>query len=557
MTENRNIAAHLPRIAQAHPDTLAVAVQRTGRDGTSRYDEWTLADLDRESNRAASGLAAIGLERGMRAVLMVTPSLDFFALTFGLFKLGAVPVMVDPGMGVRNLRTCIDEAAPHAFIGIPKAHVARLLFGWGRRTARIKVTAGTRLFWGGVTLDAVRALGREAFETADTAPDEVAAILFTSGNTGVPKGAVYTHGIFNAQVESLRNDYGIEPGERDLATFPLFALFGPALGMAAIVPDMDASRPITADPARLVAAAQRYEATNVFASPALLDKLGRHCEAKGITLPHVRRVISAGAPAEPPSLRRFTSVLAAGVEVIPSYGATEALPIANIGSRELLEETAALTEQGAGVCVGRPCKGIAIRVIRITDTVIPEWDDGLEAEPGAIGEICVAGPVVTRAYYERPEATRLAKIPVPGSEALYHRMGDCGYVDGQGRLWMCGRKSHRVVTPKGTLFTVPCERIFNTHPKVRRTALVGVTVNGVTEPLICVEFDREADPKPNEAEVLAALRALARTNPVTETITRFLVHPGFPVDIRHNAKIHAEKLAEWAQKRVALSGGSA
>jgi len=552
MTGDHNIAAHLPRLAITHPDTLAVAVQRAGRGEALGYDEWTLSQLDRESNRIASGLASIGLERGMRAVLMVTPSLDFFALTFGLFKLGAVPVMVDPGMGVRNLRTCIDEAAPHAFIGIPKAHVARLLFGWGRKTARIKVTAGRKLFWGGTTLAKVRSAGSESFETAEVSPDETAAILFTSGNTGVPKGAVYSHAIFNAQVNSLRDDYGIEPGERDLATFPLFALFGPALGMAAIVPDMDASRPITADPARLVAAAQQYEATNVFASPALLDKLGRHCEAESVTLPHVRRVISAGAPAEPPSLRRFQQILAEGVEVIPSYGATEALPIANIGSQELLEETAALTEQGKGVCVGRPCKGITVRVIHITDTPIAEWSDDILCDPGEIGEICVAGPVVTREYYERPGATRLAKIPGPTPDIFYHRMGDVGTFDEHGRLWMCGRKSHRVVTPNGTLFTVPCERVLNTHPKVRRTALVGVTVNGVTEPLVCVELERGPG-KVDEKAILRELRALAESNSVTESLTRFLVHPKFPVDIRHNAKIHAEKLAEWAQQRVPQS----
>jgi len=553
MTGEHNIAAHLPRIAQAHPDTLAVAVQRAGRGGALSYEEWTLSQLDRESNRIASGLKAIGLEPGMRAVLMVTPSLDFFALTFGLFKLGAVPVMVDPGMGVRNLRTCIDEAAPHAFIGIPKAHVARLLFGWGKKTARIKVTAGKRLFWGGSTLQQVRAAGSETFETAEVSPEDTAAILFTSGNTGVPKGAVYSHAIFNAQVNSLRDDYGIEPGERDLATFPLFALFGPALGMAAVVPDMDASRPITADPKRLVAAARQYETTNIFASPALLDKFGRHCEAEGVTLPHVRRVISAGAPAEPPSLRRFETILADGVEVIPSYGATEALPIANIGSRELLAETAALTEQGKGVCVGRPCKGITVQVILITDTPFAEWSDDILCEPGEIGEMCVAGPVVTREYYERPDATRLAKIPDPKHDRFYHRMGDVGYVDDKGRLWMCGRKAHRVVTPKGTLFTVPCERVLNTHPKVRRTALVGVTIDGVTEPLVCVELER-GQGRLDEKAILGELRALAASNEVTRPITRFLVHPKFPVDIRHNAKIHAEKLAEWAQQRVARSG---
>ncbi len=244
-------------MAESQPQTLAIA-QPSGRprQGRIRYRHYTYRELNAESNSLARGLERIGIHRGVRTVLMVTPSLEFYALTFALFKVGAVIVLIDPGMGTKNLGVCLAEARPEAFIGIPKAHVARLLFGWGRGSLRMCVTVGRRFGWSGWTLEQVRRLGGDnrLSVLANTRADEMAAILFTSGSTGIAKGVVYTHGIFAAQVESLRRLYGIEPGEVDLPTFPLFGLFGPALGMTSIIPQMDPTRPAqrrsTKDPRR-------------------------------------------------------------------------------------------------------------------------------------------------------------------------------------------------------------------------------------------------------------------------------------------------------------------
>lgn len=544
-----NIARHLPEIGARQPDALAVAVQQLpGRDGRHPYLTYSARELESESNRLARGLTRLGVGDGMRTVLMVTPSLEFFALTFALFKAGAVPVMVDPGMGVKNLKTCLAEAAPGAFIGVTKAHAARVLLGWCRETNRVNVTVGRRLFWGGHVLQDVRDPD-DAPILAHAAPDDTAAILFTSGSTGVPKGAVYTHANFDAQVRCLRDDYGIEPGERDLATFPLFALFGPALGMASIVPFMDASKPIRANPKFLLAAANDFEATNLFASPALIDKLGRYASGTPIRLPKIRRAISAGAPAEPDSLERFASILSPGVPVIPSYGATEALPVARISHRELIDQTAELTAQGRGVCIGRPVSEVDARIIRISDDPIPKWDSTLELAESEIGEIAVKGAQVSRSYFRREQSTALAKIADPAGGTVWHRMGDLGYRDGQGRLWFCGRKAHRVRTATGDLFTVPVERIFNTHGDVRRTALVGVGAPGAQTPVLCVELEPETDPG-NWEKVRADLEALAKRHSQTATLEHFLLHRKFPVDVRHNAKIFREQLAVWAAERV-------
>jgi acyl-CoA synthetase (AMP-forming)/AMP-acid ligase II len=235
--------------------------------------------------------------------------------------------------------------------------------------------------------------------------------------------------------------------------------------------------------------------------------------------------------------------------VYPTYGATEALPVASIGSSEILGETRRCTDLGKGVCVGRPIEGIEARVIQISDDPIPVWSDDLVVAVGTIGEIVVAGPVVTREYFNRPEATRLAKIADPARSILYHRMGDLGYRDDRGRLWFCGRKSHRVILADETLFTIPCEAIFNTHPAVLRTALVGVNRRGERIPVICVELLRRSSESERD-RVGRELLERGAAFPQTRRIRTVLFHPAFPVDVRHNSKIFREKLAVWATRRL-------
>ncbi|MFM9970351.1 MAG: fatty acid CoA ligase family protein, partial [Burkholderiales bacterium] len=508
--------------------------------------------LERASNRLANVMAAIGIVRGTRVVLMVPPSLEFFSLTFALFKAGAVPVLIDPGIGIRNMGGCLRQARPQAFIGISKAQAARVLLGWGRESLRIAVTVGARWFWGGSTLEGLEnsAGATETFGAIQPEADETAAILFTSGSTGAPKGVVYTHAMFGAQVERIRALYGIEPGETDLATFPLFALFGPALGMTTVIPEMDATRPANVNPENIFSAIEKYSVTNMFGSPALINRVGRYGEQHGLKLPGLRRAISAGAPVPAKVLARFAAMMTPVAEVFTPYGATECLPVASIGSDEILRETRQQTDAGAGVCVGRPVPGVVAKVIRITDEAIAIWQNDLELPPGEIGEIAVSAAHATRTYFDLPTATGLAKIQDPTNQRFFHRMGDLGYFDAHGRLWFCGRKAHRVVTQTGTKYTIPCEAVFNVDPRVYRTALVGVTRGGTIKPVLCVELEPAAIHESKEA-IRAALRELGARYPHTKDIDTFLFHPAFPVDVRHNAKIFREKLAVWAAKQLA------
>ena len=549
MTDTCNIAAILPRMAAERGEQIAMRCPGgRGADGFAAYDQTlSYCELEDRSNAIAAGLRAYGVERGMRTVLMVRPSPEFFLLMFALFKLGAVPVLVDPGIARSALKQCLDEAEPQAFIGIPLAHVARLVLGWARSATR-HVTVGRRWGWGGCSLAQVERAGAGAGpQLADTAPDEMAALLFTSGSTGVPKGVSYRHRHFVAQIELLRNAFGMQAGGVDLPTFPPFALFDPALGLTSIIPDMDPTRPAKADPRKLVNAIERFGATQLFGSPALVDVLSRH----GAKLPTVRRVTSAGAPVPPDVVARMRALLPEDAQLWTPYGATECLPVAVIEGREL-QSTREATEHGAGTCVGRPVAPNEVRIIAISDEPIAEWQDSLLSVPGVVGEISVVGPSATDEYFRRPQATALAKIRETGADAsqrIVHRMGDLGYFDGEGRLWFCGRKSHRVRTPRGELYTEQVEPVFNVQADVRRTALVGVGAPGSQRAVLCIEL-KPGTPAAKRQQVLNELRRIGAAFEHTADIDTFLFHPKFPVDIRHNAKIGREQLAQWAAKEL-------
>ncbi|MBE2250480.1 MAG: AMP-binding protein [Myxococcus sp.] len=538
-----NIASHLPAMARLDPARPAIIAP----DGKGGWRTMTFGQLDTLSDRIAHGLAAIGVTRGARTVLLAPPSFEFFPLVFAIFKVGAVMVAIDPGIGRKALLACLDEVKADAFIGVPAAHVARLLFPGPFRTVKANVTVGRRFLWGGHSLDEVKALGKdEPYPMVDPAKGETAAILFTSGSTGIPKGAVYSHEIFDAQVRLIRDAYRITPGEIDLPTFPLFALFDPALGMTAVLPDMDFRFPAKADPRKLIDAMTTHGCTSMFGSPALIDNLGRYGVAHGVRLPGLKRVLSAGAPVRVDVLENLTKLLGPDAQIFTPFGATESLPVASIGSHEVLADTGKLAMQGKGVCVGRPVPEITVRVIEISDAPIATWAEAREVPQGVVGEITVAGPVVTREYWARPEQTKLAKIQ--DGDRVVHRMGDVGYLDEIGRLWMCGRKGHRVVTASGTLFTTPVEEVINQHEAVRRSALVGVGPAGAQVPVLLLE--REAEQGPTDGALVQAVKELAARHETTRRVAHVYVYPGeFPVDRRHNAKIERERLAVWATKK--------
>jgi acyl-CoA synthetase (AMP-forming)/AMP-acid ligase II len=543
-----NIASYLKRVAEIAPYKRAV-VYPAGRDKSGRvmYSHLTFLQLDRESDCLAYGMENAGITRGTRTILMVKPGLEFFMIIFALFKIGAVPVVVDPGMGIRRMVQCFKEGRPEAFIGIPPAHVIRTFFPRFFKTVRVWVTVGRRWFWRGFTLNQVRQVPWESYSTAKTMKNDTAAILFTTGSTGPAKGAVYTHGNFDAQLRHIKTHLGLSMEEIDLSTFPLFALFWPPLGITSVIPDMDPTKPARVNPKKIIEAIQNQGVTSMFASPALLNRVGEYGEKRYIILPSLKRVICAGAPVSPSIIQRFASMLGEYARIHTPYGATEAVPIISITSDEILSETRKFSEKGYGICVGRPINNMKIRIIKISDDSIPKWSDDLLVQDGEMGEIAVKGDLVTRQYFERPEADALAKIK--DKDSFWHRMGDVGWKDSKGRIWFCGRKSHRVVMEENTLFTIPCEAVFNNHPQVFRSALVGIGPRGWQKPVICIELKRSRR-KVSKKDLKKEFLELAGQNQLTEDIKTILFHKSFPVDIRHNSKIFREKLAIWAEKKL-------
>ena len=530
----KDISTCLREFARAHPSRLAVI---------SPAGQLTAGELDQASDRCAAGLARAGVVPGTRVALMVTPGPEFMVLTFGLVRAGAVLVVVDPGMGWDNLRACLDEAAPEGFVGITRAHIGRLLFGWARSTVRLCVSVGSLRLPGWIPFSRLLEHDHGRFAPLTPHLDQTAAIVFTSGGTGLPKGVVYTHRVFATQAALLQKEFGIESGEVDLATFPLFALFDAAWQVTSVFPRMDFTRPADADPALITDTIVQKQVTHMFGSPALLNGLGRFGEKQGVRLPGVRRVLSAGAPVPNHVLVRLQNMLSDGALVHTPYGATEALPVCSVSSAERLAENSV----GRGICIGRPLQGVGLAVIRISNDPIPEWSDDLCLSVGEIGELVVWGDNVSSSYFRRPEADRLTKIK-DANGRIRHRMGDVGFIDEKGRVWFCGRKSHRVITEEGTLFTIPCESVFNQHPEVFRTALVGIGQPPKQRPVVCVELEDKRSR--DYGRIRDSLLELGSRHEQTRRIRDFLFHPGFPVDIRHNAKIFREKLARWAEREL-------
>ncbi|MDR2430284.1 MAG: AMP-binding protein [Puniceicoccales bacterium] len=538
-----NVTRHLRRAAQDNPEACAVRVPcGTAPGGAIRYISRSFVELDRESDAAAEHFQRSGIAAGMRTLLLARPGLDLILSMFALLKLGAVPVAIDPGLGLRPFLRCVRNIAPRALVGTPFALVLASFFPGTFRDATIRVRIG-----GGAFARVLRRIaptlpggGRPLFDA--TLPGAVgsapAAILFTSGSTGAPKGATYTHAMLDAQLALVRDTYGIQPREVDLPMLPIFALFNPALGTTTVTPEMNPSRPATVDPRKIIRAITQNGVTYSFGSPALWAKIACHCERHRVALPSLRRILIAGAPVPARLLQRLQRIFPNATLHTP-YGATEVLPVATITATEILGGTVLETCQGRGTCVGRPLRGVSVKIIPIHDGPLRHLDEAGEMPRGGVGEIIVNSPSCSHEYAANPDATALAKIHAPDGK-IWHRMGDLGRLDAAGRLWFYGRKAERVQTSGATLCTESVEAVFNQHPRVFRTALIGLGEPGQQTPALVIE-PHSADFPRNAAARLqfeGELREWAKTCEATRVVEHFFFEKKFPVDPRHNAKIH-------------------
>ena len=555
-----NVGLTLSLTAAQTPDQIAVAAPRRGQPercptgGTLVYERISFSQLDAASNQIAIGIRKMGCCQGTRLALMVPPGIEFVKMVFGLFKAGVTVILIDPGMGRKNMIRCLAEAKPDGIVGIKRAHLARWLFRKKFPNCKKNVVIGR---WPGcVSSRSFEQLDHVAFEPTEGTQEDEAAVIFTTGSTGPPKGVLYRHRNFIQQAAQIRDYFQIDPGSTDVSGFPLFALFNTAMGTTTVFPQMDATRPAEVYPPNIVDAVNQFDADQSFGSPALWNTVSKWCESNQVKLPSIRRVLSAGAPVPPDVLQRIRKIIAEDGDAFTPYGATEALPVACNSASVVLNETAAKTRAGFGTCVGHKFERIEWRVIEISNTPLTEIAQTKEVPAGTIGELMVRGPAVTDRYVTRTSAN--ADHKVADGETFWHRMGDVGYLDDQQRFWFCGRKNHRVITIDGPMYTIPCEGIINAHPSVYRSALVGISAgdsvlsgscNATKTPVMVIEPHSDHWPA-NDADqtrFVQELERLAGEHEVTRPITRFLFRRELPVDIRHNSKIFREQLGPWAE----------
>jgi acyl-CoA synthetase (AMP-forming)/AMP-acid ligase II len=531
-----NIAGLLRAAAERSPDAPALHMARTG-------ESVSFAALWASAGRVAAGLRARGIGPGDRVLLMVEPGPDFVAATFGVLQLGAVAVFMDPGLGRRHFLRCLASVAPKGMIAVRLLHALRAARPAAFRSVSVAVSVGP---WPGAV--SLRRLmeGDCLEEVVPRAPSETALIAFTSGSTGEPKGVAFSQRALQAQVRTFRSLFDVSPKDVCLAVFPMLAVLGPSLGCTTVLPEFHRRGPAALDPARLAAAILRYGVTHTFGSPAAWDGLGKFCVQHDITLPSLRCLLMGGAPVSLAILERFSGRLAPGAEPCAPYGATEAVPITNVGLGEIRAEHARATSP-RGILLGRPVPGLEVCILPISDRPL---DAPVPVPAGEVGEIAVRGEIVSSAYFGRPDADALAKVPDAGGP--WHRMGDLGFVDGDGRLWFCGRKSERIETAQGSLYTACVEPLFATDPRVRRAAVVGVGPRPRQQAVLVVEPEGSSWPRSRSARgrFVQELLAIGTRAPGGYAIGEVLFHPSLPVDIRHNAKILRAELARWATEQL-------
>ena len=530
---SENAAGYLARAAAETPEAIAVHLARGGSISCGALHERT--------GRLAAGLRRLGVAPGDRVLLMVRPSIDFVAAAYAVMRLGATAVFIDPGLGRRHLLACAAEVKPRALVAVRLLHLLRALRPRALASVAISVSDGR---WpGAVPLASLRG-DPPLYDDVPRDAADPAIISFTTGSTGAPKGVVLPHGVLHAQVRAFRELTRVERGDVVLAILPVMLLLAPGLGCPVVLPELDASHPARVDAAALARTIRRFGVTHSFGSPAVWRALVEAIESDAAltgALATMRCLMMGGAPIDPTLLARARALLGSGDAHTP-YGATEAVPVTSATAEEILAE-AARGPEGRGALVGRPLAGAEVRIVPLDDGPLAA---GCPSVPrGEVGEIAVRGGVVSRGYFERPEADALARIPDAAGE--WHRMGDVGRLDAEGRLWFCGRKAERVES-EGQVMHTACVEPLLAHEGALRVALVGVGARPQQRAVLVVEPARRLgrSERRRVAEALLA-RAAALGLPIRDVLWRRTL----PVDARHNAKVLRGELARWAATRLA------
>jgi acyl-coenzyme A synthetase/AMP-(fatty) acid ligase/pimeloyl-ACP methyl ester carboxylesterase len=511
--------AALDERATADPDGLALAEPA---DGGWRRVSWGL--LARNVDLLARGLAARGVRRGDRVAVLITPGADLLGVVYACWRIGASVVVTDAGLGAQGIVRALRGAAPAHIIAIPRGmdlvRAARLP---GQRIAVAELPAIARL-----------GAGRSTLPEPPTGEDE-AVVAFTSGSTGPAKGVVYRHRQVQRTRDVLREHYAITSADALVAAFAPWAVLGPTLGIASAIPDMDVTKPSTLEAVAFADAVRAVRGTLVWASPAALTSILGSADALTdddlAALGSLRLVLGAGAPVAPALLHGMAR-LCPNAEARTPYGMTEVLPVADVTVQEI-----DAAGPGDGVLVGRPVPGVRVRISALDEQ--GRATGPLTDSPGVLGEVVVSAPH-QKDRYDRLWATERAAA----RDAGWHRTGDVGVLDEQGRLWIGGRLAHVITAPDGPVAPVRIEQAVQQLPEVPLAAAVGVGPVGTQQVVVVVGGAPRRGPA--DLDLTARVRAAAGCD-----VAAVLVMPALPVDIRHQSKIDRAAIAAWATSVLA------
>ena len=531
-------------------DDIAIVDMSSRRSRPTRRVSWR--QLDDRVRRLAAGLHVAGVRRGDRVSLLVPPGPTLSAVVYACLRIGAVVVVADAGLGIRGLTRAVRGSWPDFIIGETPGLTAARTLGWpGTRisAARLPRAAAAALGVSYSLYDIVR-MGDAGSLPPAPGPADDAAILFTSGSTGPAKGVAYTHAQLSALRDVLAAHFEVTKDTGLVTGFAPFALLGPALGTRSVTPDMDVSSPRTLTAKAVADAVRESDAHIVFLSPAailnVVDTAHALTPEDHAALGRVRTFLSTGAPIS-------VHVLEAAARLMPNatphtpYGMTECLLVTDI---TLDGVHAAADSPDAGVCVGLPIGSNRVLVSALDAD--GRAGGAPTAAAGVLGEIVVSASHLKN-HYDRLWITDHAavrntlEIEPSAPEARWHRTGDIGHLDENGRLWIEGRLPHLIVTADGPLAPVGPEQKVERVDEVRRAAVVGVGPEGVRQAVAVVETV--------PAAARAGLAPPHLTRAVREStsvpLAAVLVVPRLPTDIRHNSKIDRSRLSAWAKHILA------